>query len=188
VPEEPPLDWMLTTRYRRFWPRMRAFSLPSYYDGQIRLNIKGRERDGLVAPADYDSACDEVETLLRECRDVATGAPVVGEIQHFDRPMERSRFQADMMVEWQGFPLGLTHPRLGQIGPIPYKRTGGHTGKTGIAWFHGEGFQPGDYGTRSAFDVVPTAIEMLGSRVPAELSGESVLGLLQSPARQSQIA
>jgi hypothetical protein len=188
VPEEPALEWMLATRYRKFWPRMPAFSLPSYYDGQIRLNIKGRERNGMVAPEDYDSVCDEVETLLRECRDTATGEPVVGEIQRFDKVMERSRFQADMMVEWKGFPLGITHPRLGQIGPVPYKRTGGHTGKTGVAWFHGEGFRAGHYGTRSAFDIVPTAIEMAGCSVPPSLSGESFLGRLRSEALEMQTA
>jgi predicted AlkP superfamily phosphohydrolase/phosphomutase len=188
IPEEPSLDWMLATRYRRFWPRMRAFSLPSYYDGQIRLNIKGRERNGLVALENYEAACDEVETLLRECRDALTGDPVVGDIRRFGHPMERSPFQADLMVEWKGFPLGLTHPRLGQIGPIPYKRTGGHTGKTGVAWFRGEGLRPGHYGTRSAFDVVPTAIEMLGSGVPADLSGESLLKILRSEPLQVETA
>lgn len=173
--DEPSLDWMLATRYQRFWPRMPAFSLPSYYDGQIRLNIKGREAKGIIAPENFDAVCDEVETLLRECRNALTGAPVVQAIERFDRPMQRGPFQADMMIEWSGAVLGLTHPRLGRIGPVPYRRTGGHTGKTGVAWFHGNGISPGSFGTRSAFDVVPTAIDMLGCRVPAGLSGASML-------------
>jgi predicted AlkP superfamily phosphohydrolase/phosphomutase len=163
-------------------------SLPSYYDGQIRLNLKGRESKGIVAPEDYDLVCDEVEALLRECRDPQTGDPVVGAVERFDRPMERGKFQADMMIDWRGFPLGLVHPRLGQIGPIPYKRTGGHTGATGVAWFHGAGFKPGSHGTRSAFDVVPTAIEMLGRRVPAQLSGASFLEGIVNPQLEPQTA
>jgi predicted AlkP superfamily phosphohydrolase/phosphomutase len=52
---------------------MRAFAVPSYYDGQIRLNLRGRERDGLVEPSRYEATCREIEALLRECRNPLTG-------------------------------------------------------------------------------------------------------------------
>src|SRR5262249_43182553 len=31
------LDWMPAARYRPLWPKMPAFALPAYYDGQIRI-------------------------------------------------------------------------------------------------------------------------------------------------------
>lgn len=167
------LDWMPSGRYRRFWPKMRAFALPSFYDGQIRINLKGREGNGLVDRADYDRACDEIETLLRDCRDLATGQSVIAAIDRTDRPDRLGRSEADLIIVWNGAPLGLEHPVHGKIGPFPYRRPGGHTGGKGVAWLVGPGIAPGDMGTRSAFDLVPTIVELVGGEASARLSGES---------------
>ena len=56
---------------------MPAFALPSFYDGRIRINLRGRERHGIVDPSRYEETCRDLETLLRECRDPRTGEPVV---------------------------------------------------------------------------------------------------------------
>ncbi|HEY5722733.1 MAG TPA: hypothetical protein VIT45_10460 [Allosphingosinicella sp.] len=166
------LDWMPGVRYRRYWPAMRAFAFPSFYDGQVRINLKGREAHGLVDPADYESVCDEVETVLAECRDSQTGRPVAASIERLSRPYERGRSEADMIILWQGAPLGFDHPRLGRIGPLPYRRPGGHTGERGYACIAGPGIARGDLGTRSAFDIVPTVIDLLGA-APLATSGAS---------------
>jgi predicted AlkP superfamily phosphohydrolase/phosphomutase len=167
------LDWMPSARYRRFWPLMPAFALPSFYDGQIRINLKGREAEGVVDAADYRAACDAVEALLRECRDALTDQAVVTAIHREDRPDRPAGPDADLLVEWSGAPLGLVHPQYGRIGPFPYRRPGGHTGGKGVAWLHGPGIRPGDYGTRSAFDLVPTIVDLLGGTVAGRTSGES---------------
>ena len=75
------LDWMPTGLYQPYWSRMRAFALPSFYDGRVRINLAGRERAGLVAPAEYAAVCDEVEALVRACRDLRTGEPVVDHVE-----------------------------------------------------------------------------------------------------------
>ena len=166
------LDWMPGARYRRYWPAMRAFAFPSFYDGQVRINLKGREARGLVDPADYESVCDEIETLLAECRDALTGRPVAASIERLSRPLERGPSEADMIIVWQGAPLGFDHPRLGRIGPLPYRRPGGHTGDRGYACIAGPGIARGDLGKRSAFDIVPTVIDLLGAG-PLTTSGAS---------------
>src|SRR5438034_1020513 len=74
-----PLDWMPAYRYRPYWHQMRMFALPSFFDGCIRINLKGRERRGTVPLDGYHVACDEAETLLRECIDPETGQTVVDE-------------------------------------------------------------------------------------------------------------
>jgi predicted AlkP superfamily phosphohydrolase/phosphomutase len=53
---------------------MPAFALPSFYDGRIRINLRGRERRGIVDPSRYEQTCAELETLLRECRNSFAGA------------------------------------------------------------------------------------------------------------------
>jgi predicted AlkP superfamily phosphohydrolase/phosphomutase len=172
------LDWMPATRYRHHWPRMRAFALPSFYDGRIRINLKGREAAGRVEPSEYEAVCDELEELLRVCRDPLRGTPVVDQVYRHDKPdpLQLNGSEADLIVTWAtDAPLGFSHPELGTIGPLPYRRTGGHTGEHGIAYIRADDAVPGAYGIRSAFDVVPTVVELLEAGRPRRLSGRTLL-------------
>jgi predicted AlkP superfamily phosphohydrolase/phosphomutase len=171
------LGWMPATRYQPYWHAMRAFALPSFYDGRVRVNLAGRERNGSVPPSEYEAVCDEIETLIRACRDPATGAGVVASIERPGRgrdPRTLGPTECDLAVVWRG-PLALDHPVLGRVGPLPYRRTGGHTGPYGFAYCSGPGIAAGDHGVRSSFDVVPTLIELLGASPPPGLSGASLL-------------
>ena len=171
------LDWMPASAYRRYWRDMEAFALPSYYDGRIRINLKGREHAGRVSVADYGAKLDEICTLLAECRDPRTNQPVVRSIVRpvAADPLNAGPTEADLIVIWQGAALAFQHPRYGLIGPAPYRRTGGHTGGAGVAYFSTPRLPRGDLGTVSAFDVVPTLIELLGSPRPPCISGRSLL-------------
>ena len=171
------LHWQPALRYRPHWPRMPAFAVPSFYDGRIRINLKGRERDGVVEPARYEEACRELEAMLRECRNPRTGEPAV---DFFERastrdPLALAGSEADLLVIWRGVVAALEHPRLGLVGPVPLRRTGGHTGPHGMAYVAAPGLAPGDRGVRSSFDVVPTIVKLLGERPPAAMSGQSLL-------------
>ena len=42
------------------WSRTRAFAHPAENQGYIRLNLRGRERDGIVDPADAPALMDEI--------------------------------------------------------------------------------------------------------------------------------
>jgi predicted AlkP superfamily phosphohydrolase/phosphomutase len=156
---------------------MPAFALPSYYDGRIRINLDGREFEGCVPLSEYEARCDRIESLLRECRDPSTGRGVV---EHVERVGERAPLalcetESDMIVVWKGTFCALDHPTLGRVGPVPYRRPGGHTGPFGMAYLCNAGLKPGDRGIRSSFDVVPTLIELLGEPAPEGLSGASLL-------------
>jgi predicted AlkP superfamily phosphohydrolase/phosphomutase len=166
-----------TVQYRHHWPRMPAFALPSFYDGRIRVNLRGRERHGLVDPSRYDETCRELEAILYECRNPRTGEPVVS---HIERPWTRnplalSGSEADLVVVWRGVAAALEHPRLGLIGPVPLRRSGGHTGPHGMAYLAGVDLEPGDRGLRSSFDVVPTIAKLLDAEPRTSMSGTSVL-------------
>jgi predicted AlkP superfamily phosphohydrolase/phosphomutase len=172
-PSRRTIPWMPASRYQPWWHAMRCFALPSFYDGRIRLNLAGRERAGTVAPADHAAVSDEVEALVRACRDAATGAPVV---EHVERtggpdPLRLGPSESDLVVVWRGASLAFDHPTLGRVGPVPWRRPGGHTGRFGLAYVSGDGVAPGDFGVRSSFDVVPTIVGLLGEAVPAGLSG-----------------
>jgi predicted AlkP superfamily phosphohydrolase/phosphomutase len=178
---EPParqdLHWQPALRYRHHWPQMSAFALPSFYDGRIRINLQGRERHGKIEVSRYEETCRELETLLRECRDPRTGEPVVDFIERASTrdPLALTGSEADLVVVWRGVVAALEHPHWGLIGPVPLLRTGGHTGPYGMAYVAAPGLEPGDRGVRSAFDVVPTIVSLLGDQAPAHMSGKSLL-------------
>ena len=153
------------------------FALPSFYDGRIRVNLAGREKSGKVALADYDSVCDEIEQLVRDCRDCRTNSPVVSQVIRCggENPLDLGPAECDMLIVWSQASLGFAHPDAGQIGPVPYRRTGGHTGPYGMAYLAGDGIKAGEFGVRESYDVVPTLFKLLGESVPEELSGRSLL-------------
>lgn len=177
------LDWMPATFYADSWKHMRAFAIPAYYDGQIRVNLAGRERYGKVTLQDYTNFLDDLEATILACTD-RNGECVVKE---FDRrpvnnALHRHPSDADLKIVWQGSPLEFNHPEFGKIGPIPFRRTGGHTGPYGILHIINSGIAAGKYGIRSAYDVAPTIIDLLGEHRPEKLCGNSLLSVIQSRA------
>lgn len=171
------LEWMPASRYQPYWRDMDAFALPSFYDGRIRINLAGRERHGRVPLDAYARTCDQVEAMLRECRDLHTGDGIVDFIERPERtsPLDMGPTESDLVVVWRGCVAGLVHPVHGEMGPVPLRRTGGHTGPHGVAYLTGKGIEPGARGVRSSFDVVPTMIGLLGEAVPPGLTGASLL-------------
>ena len=173
-----PIRWMPASLYQPHWRRMRTFCLPSFYDGRVRINLAGRERHGVVPPLEYEAERDRIIQLLAETRDTVTGQPVVRDVeyQRGADTLSMGPTDADLVFVWAGAPSGFCHPRLGQIGPIPYRRTGGHTGGAGFAYLAGTPLAAGDYGPRNAFDVVPTVLDLLGAGGTHRVSGASLLG------------
>lgn len=171
------LHWQPALRYRHHWPQMPAFALPSFYDGRVRINLQGRERHGMIEPSRYEETCRGLEAMLRECRDPRTGEPVVDSIERAwtRNPLALAGSESDLLVVWRGVVAALEHPRLGLIGPVPLRRTGGHTGPYGMAYVAAPGLEPEDRGVRSAFDVVPTIVRLLGHQPPAHITGKSLL-------------
>ncbi len=109
------------------------------------------------------------------CRDSQTGEKIVDHIRPCERaaPLDVDPSDCDLNVRWSRAALGLVHPDLGTIGPVPYRRTGGHRGH-GIAWIDAEATMPGDYGITSSFDIVPTVLNMLGERSTGSVSGRAI--------------
>jgi predicted AlkP superfamily phosphohydrolase/phosphomutase len=162
--------------YRHHWPRMAAFAVPSFGDGRIRINLRGRERDGVVEMSAYGETCRTIETLLGECRNPRTGEPAVARVERLAPadPLALPASEADLLVVWRDVAAVIEHPRLGLVGPVPLRRTGGHT-PDGIAYIAMPGLEPGDRGVHSSFDVVPTIARLLGVETAVRLDGKSLL-------------
>jgi len=167
-----PVDLHVTCRYRLLWPRMKAFAVPTNTHGRVRINLRGREREGLVAPEACDSVCDEVEAAVRACRNPRSGRPVVEDIVRLGAEDP----SADLLIVWKECECAdaLEHPEAGLIGPVPYGRTGSHSTR-GFAFIAGHGIPRGDVRERPAADLTPTIVALLGHEPPGDIQGRSLL-------------
>jgi predicted AlkP superfamily phosphohydrolase/phosphomutase len=170
------LGWQIPVWYRHHWPQMRYFALPTFSDGKVRINLAGRERNGLVPSDGYHAALDEVEAELRACRSLRTGRPVVQDVirMRTDDPIDPDGPDADLVVVWTEPIDGFVHPNVGRIGPFPFLRTGEHS-SNGFAFVRTPGHLATDLGERSAFDITPTILELAGHDARTAFAGESFL-------------
>ena len=149
------LDREVPHWYRRFWPAMRYFAIPSFDDGRIRVNLEGRERDGNVARRDYDQVLAEIEGVVTKITDTRTGEPLAREIL-FDRaadPMADGGPDADVIIRWRASTDAIDHPDVGTIGPHPFMRTASHR-EDGWYGVRGAGVSPGREARRAGADRV----------------------------------
>jgi predicted AlkP superfamily phosphohydrolase/phosphomutase len=113
------------------WTATRAFAHPADNQGYVRLNVRGRERDGIVDPAEVDALCEEIAAGLAEFTD-ADGAPAVASVERV-RPLYggvRSQRLPDLVVRWSQRPAGsLTHVRSERFGTV--RRHGAGSGRSG---------------------------------------------------------
>jgi predicted AlkP superfamily phosphohydrolase/phosphomutase len=168
------VDWHPATWYRPWWPSMPYFALPSFSDGHVRLNVRGRERTGVVEPAEYARTCDTIERELRRGADARTGEPLVDEVIRMrDDPSDEGP-GADLVVTWRMPSDAIRHPTAGFVGPFPFPRSGSHT-PDGFAVWAGSGVRPGDLGTHRALDLPSTILGLLGRRPLVPLEGRSLV-------------
>ncbi len=185
-----PLDtlWGLTHPVPTLWKRgMRAFVIPSNnMTSAIRINLKGREPYGAVAPgAEYETVCDELAARLLELENPDTGRPAVQWVKRAREIYQGPRLSdlPDLFVEWDhAAPVeALRSPRVGTVrGSGTAERTGDHW-KQGLLLARGPELRQGPVGSLRTQDVGPTLLDLLGVPGPAGYEGESVLPMLQTP-------
>jgi predicted AlkP superfamily phosphohydrolase/phosphomutase len=121
------------------WSTTKAFLLPSDENGQIRLNLRGRERDGIVDPEDASAVLDEIADGLLSYRDfdgsvvIATADRTAGLY-----PGARHDLLPDLVLRWPDTPAwrvtGVRSDRYGEIRRRPGAGTGRNGAHTTEAW------------------------------------------------------
>ncbi len=133
------------------WARTRAFALPIEHEGQIRVNLAGREAQGLVAPEDYDATCDRIEQALRALT-TADGRPVTRTVLRPPRGAHPAGL-ADVVVHWE--PAAFESPIVldgTEIGCMRREQTGQHA-LDGFCVAAGRGISRSDDGSIAAEDL-----------------------------------
>jgi predicted AlkP superfamily phosphohydrolase/phosphomutase len=142
------------------WSRTTAFSLPTDQNGWVRLNLRGRETQGIVEPGGYEELCARLERTLRGARHV-DGRPIVRAVFRTapDAAAAATSVMPDLVVTWDDAtfdsPLRLAEPRVAAPA-VGQKFTGQHAS---------EGFYllrtPGGRSGSAGRAVAPEAIHRL---------------------------
>lgn len=174
-----PLYFQPATWYKPCWSKMTAFAIPSFSEGYIRLNVKGREAHGIVSPSDYEAVCDDICQKLNQLIDGRTGKPMVKEIIRIrqaagDRDVRLP--DADLVVLWKDdCPTDVVEsPEFGRIGPVPHFRAGSHI-PDGFLIAQGPGIEANStLPAHSALDLTPTILSLMGAPIPDYFEGTPI--------------
>lgn len=166
------------------WSRTRVYSKGNY--GQLFLNLRGREPDGVVEPGEEARrVVEEVVRALRELRDPDTGEPLVGEIwtpeQLYEGPfLRRAPDITFLPVDMRNKALGTVDFTSHRFVERAYGNSGDHR-MDGVLFVRGPGVRPGAT-VRDArlIDVAPTILHHLGQPVPSDFDGRVLTELFTS--------
>jgi predicted AlkP superfamily phosphohydrolase/phosphomutase len=159
------------------WSRTRAFPLPSLNVGYIRVNLRGREPQGLVEPGKpYTQLLDDIEADLAHLVDVKTGRPAVENVMRIaeslgqDPPWDLP----DLCIEWKAAPYlieRLSHP-TGEITQqrMHYNRSSGHNFIGSVVAAGPSINKSGFIGETGVLEFAPAFLSLLNRRGPEEPS------------------
>lgn len=141
LPEKVALDLTGRLEVRGIdWSATRAFAHPAENQGYIRLNLRGRERDGIVEPDEVDGLLAMIADGLRTFVDL-DGEPAIESIERVGDAFgggRRSDLLPDLIVRWTDRPAtaleGVRSARYGVVlrQGVGSGRSGNHT--EGDAW------------------------------------------------------
>ncbi len=153
--------------------RRRCFALPhNDISGAVRINLAGREPNGLVEPgAAYEALCDQLTGDLKEIVNLDTGEALVDRVIRVDDVCSGPyrRVLPDLLVTWnrQQPILRIGSPKIGEITrPYPGNRTGDHNAEC-LFLASGPAIRPGKLAHAvSILDIAPSIMFHLGVALP----------------------
>lgn len=170
------------------WASTRYFCLPMDFNGYVRFNIKGREKQGIVDPAELGAEIEALELALKSFRDIETGKPIFKGLVRIcdlvDSEAPRSWVLPDVIILWAtDFPTsessGVVSDSLGEVrwpkgAKLKSGRSGNHTPN---GWFaaRGAGLAPGDLSQYiDTIDLAPTIVNWMGAKPGPSMKGKVV--------------
>jgi predicted AlkP superfamily phosphohydrolase/phosphomutase len=162
---------------RYAWERTSVFPVPSWAEGFLRLNLAGREAEGIVAPEDAGPLLERVTALVREMVDADSGRPLADEIvrAHERFPGLEAGRLPDLIVTWAGDRPARTarHPTLGTWEHAPRSNLWTeHRGEADVI-FSGPRIRSGVEVDGDQLGLAPTLLRLLGHRPPSVMPGEA---------------
>ena len=171
------------------WRQTKAYSMGMY--GNIWINLKGREPEGVVERKDYEAIRDEIIVKLTILRDPETGESVIEKIYRREE-LYRGEFvdnAPDLIIGWKDYSYYTSIVQGKEQGdyfkPVPnidssdYKHVGTHR-VNGIFIASGKNVKKGEAvsGIRIE-DIAPTVLFLFDQPVPTVMDGRVLHEILE---------
>ncbi len=159
------------------WKKTRAFAIPSLYTSFIRINLEGREPQGIVKLKDYYDLLAEIETELKQLIDPITNQPAIKQIvktaEWFNT--EQPEHLPDLFIEWQPaqhFLERLIHPQAEITQTKFFYHRDSYHSQNGFMAAAGESIKvKGNIQEIDLLDLAPSCLNLMGIDVPYNLTG-----------------
>jgi predicted AlkP superfamily phosphohydrolase/phosphomutase len=178
------------------WSRTRAWAQMEAGSAWIRINVRGREAQGVVDPGrEYDEVCGELTAELLRCRDAATGEPAIVQVARREEIVSGPRTETlpDLWIRFNRDVVmrAITHPSAGTFQEHGEGwRATEHNGK-GWLTLRGPGVRAlPDLADARAEDMAPTLMHLLGAAVPDDMEGRVLEEMLRDdlgPVRTTSV-
>ncbi len=166
-----PLVRRLTGRERALWRDTRAFQVAEVGTSYLRVNLRGREPKGAVAPGEeYEALLEFLEREFKALVNPATGRSPVAEVVYprRDYPGPLNDELPDIGIAWASeAPVhALESASIGRMeGFITEQRSGNHTPDGGLL-VAGPRFRPGVTRDGDLREFAPTLLALHGVPIP----------------------
>jgi predicted AlkP superfamily phosphohydrolase/phosphomutase len=172
------------------WSQSQIFDLPTDSLGFLRVNLKGREPNGIVEPGkEYDELCQRISETFKQLVNPRTGKKVARKIfltDHVFPGPERDRLP-DMIIDWNdGTEIdGAYSSEIGTIeGTSPDPRQGNHRPE-GFALAYGPSIRSGYVAYGHILDIAPTVLNCFGLKPTPYMDGRPWTGLFDFQSKGS---
>jgi predicted AlkP superfamily phosphohydrolase/phosphomutase len=159
------------------WPNTRVWADGGYYS-RIFLNVRGREPEGTVDPADYEALRDELIAKLEALGD-EHGNPIGTRVFRPQDLYHEVNGVAPDLICYFG---NLTWRSIGSLGDGRIQVRENDTGpddanhaKMGVYVMAGPGMPTASPDRATLFDIAPTVLTAMGYPVPADMQGRSLV-------------
>ncbi|MGH7217777.1 MAG: alkaline phosphatase family protein [Nitrospiraceae bacterium] len=170
------------------WAKTKAFSIPALNTSFVRVNLRGREPQGIIQPGpEYEFLLNQIEADLRQLVDVRSGKPAV---ERVIRTAEAFRcgppsVLPDLTVEWMSTPYFMDrvrHPKVELVQARPqYNRSSYHTFSGFVAAAGPSIRAGGDLGEVSPLDFAPAFLSLMGEPCSQRLNERCMNQLIHHP-------
>src|ERR1044072_4293809 len=175
---QPGTSKLLSTFFLSFndvdWSRTVAFAKGNY--GQIYVNLKGREPNGVVPDHEYDAVCERIVERLKALKDPLTGEQWAGQVFRREQVYEGPRVAdapdvAFLPRDMRYLPLGNADFTSNKFMVDAFGISGCHR-MEGVMIGNGAAVKPHSrLKVASIYDVTPTMLYLLGEALPEDMDG-----------------
>jgi predicted AlkP superfamily phosphohydrolase/phosphomutase len=169
------------------WEKTRAYSFG--YQGQIYLNLKNREPQGIIEPDEaYNELRQEIIEKLGKLNNPSDGKPVVDQVYTKEEVFQGdyTEYAPDLVLVMRGLSYN-TRPgyefstRTGKIFSDPLTHESGSHRRQGIFFAAGPDIKPlAHQAGMRLIDVAPTVLHLLDCPIPQDMDGFVLEDILSS--------